>query len=292
MSSRACALSLAMVLMLVAGCAGTGERKSDDRYTLSQDTGPDRELDVASIEAPEPRYEPPSKGGNKSPYEVWGETYTVMDSAEGYEASGVASWYGRKFHGHLTSNGETYNMYELSAAHRNLPLPTYVRVTNLENDRSTIVRVNDRGPFHGERLIDLSYAAAKVLGFEGQGTARVHIEAIAASPDSGEASSGAVGSESPAPEESALPSGNKDERLFVQVGAFGNLTAATQLKAQLHMVTASDVHLVEGRSGEQVHRVWVGPFQERGAAEKAQRAIEQNDLGQPIIITRPVGSTG
>ena len=290
MSSRVRLLALVLVL-LVAGCAGTGQRQSDSRYTLTQDTGPDRELDVASVEAPEPRYEPPSKSGNKSPYEVWGETYQVMDSAEGYEARGVASWYGRKFHGHLTSNGETYNMYELSAAHRNLPLPTYVRVTNLENDRSTIVRVNDRGPFHGERLIDLSYAAARVLGFEGQGTARVHIEAVAASPDDtgaskvGEREAGAV-------EEPALPSGNKGERLFVQVGAFGNLTAATQLKAQLHMVTASDVHLVEGRNGEQVHRVWVGPFRERGAAEQARRAIERNDLGQPIIITRPVGRTG
>jgi rare lipoprotein A len=291
MSSGARLLLLALVL-LVAGCAGTGQRQSDDRYTLSQDTGPDRELDIASIEEPEPRYEPPSEGGNKSPYEVWGKTYKVMDSAEGYEARGLASWYGRKFHGHLTSNGETYNMYELSAAHRNLPLPTYVRVTNLENDRSTIVRVNDRGPFHGERLIDLSYAAAKVLGFEGQGTARVHIEAVAASPDDSGASPEARGSETGTAEKPALPSGNKEDRLFVQVGAFGNLTAATQLKAQLHMVTAGDVHLVEGRNGEQVHRVWVGPFRERGAAEQARRAIERNELGQPIIITRPVGSTG
>ncbi len=280
MSNAARLLSLALVV-LVAGCAGTGQRQSDDRYTLSQDTGPDRELDVASIEEPEPRYEPPSKSGNKSPYEVWGETYRVMDSAEGYQARGIASWYGRKFHGHLTSNGETYNMYELSAAHRSLPLPSYVRVTNLENDRSTIVRVNDRGPFHGERLIDLSYAAARVLGFEGQGTAPVRIEAVATSPDDAETA-----------DEPALPSGNKKDRLFVQVGAFGNLTAATQLKAQLHMVTAGDVHLVESRTGERLHRVWVGPFRERGAAEEARQAIERNNLGQPIIITRPVGSTG
>ncbi|PAU79906.1 septal ring lytic transglycosylase RlpA [Halovibrio salipaludis] len=291
MSNGGRLLLLALVL-LVAGCAGTGQHQSDDRYTLSQDTGPDRELDVAGVEEPEPRYEPPSKGGNKSPYEVWGKTYEVMDSAEGYEARGRASWYGRKFHGHLTSNGETYNMYELSAAHRSLPLPTYVRVTNLENDRSTIVRVNDRGPFHGERLIDLSYAAARVLGFEGQGTARVHIEAVAASPEDADTSPAETEGGSGAPEKAALPSGNKEDRLFVQVGAFGNLTAATQLKAQLHMVIPGDVHLVEGRNGDQVHRVWVGPFQERGAAEQARRAIERNDLGQPIIITRPVGSTG
>ena len=284
---------LLLLVLLLAGCAGTGQqRQSDDRYTLSQDTGPDREFDVSSIEEPEPRYEPPSKGGNKSPYEVWGETYEVMDSAEGYEAEGVASWYGRKFHGHLTSNGETYDMYELSAAHRSLPLPSFVRVTNLENDRSTIVRVNDRGPFHSERLIDLSYAAARVLGFEGQGTARVHVEAVAASPDHADGGSEESGNEAGPEEDPALPSGNKEDRLFVQVGAFGNLTAATQLKAQLHMVTAGEVHLVESRSGEQVHRVWVGPFRERGAAEQARQAIEQNELGQPIIITRPAGSAG
>lgn len=287
----ACRLLSLLLVVLVAGCAVTGQqRQSDDRYTLAQDTGPDREFDVASIEEPEPRYEPPSEGGNKSPYEVWGETYEVMDSAEGYEARGVASWYGRKFHGHLTSNGETYDMYELSAAHRSLPLPSYVRVTNLGNDRSTIVRVNDRGPFHGERLIDLSYAAARVLGFDGEGTARVHIEAVAASPD--QADSGNTSGNDAPQENAALPSGKKEESLFVQVGAFGNLTAATQLKAQLHMVTTGNVHLVESRSGEQVHRVWVGPFQERRSAEKARRAIKQNDLGQPIIITRPAGSAG
>lgn len=286
-----------LLALVVAGCAGTGgERQSDSRYTLSQDTGPEKELDVSEVVEPDPEYERPSDTGNKSPYEVWGETYEVMSSAEGYEATGTASWYGRKFHGHLTSNGETYDMYELSAAHRSLPLPSHVRVTNLENDRSTIVRVNDRGPFHGDRLIDLSYAAARVLGFDGGGTARVHIEAVAASPgDSGdhpEKDPGESDSEAAQGDGEELPSRKKEDRLFVQVGAFGNLTAAAQLKAQLTMVTASEVHLVEDREGESVHRVWVGPFQQRDAAERARKAIERNDLGQPIIITRSAGSAG
>lgn len=280
-----------LVLVLV-GCAGTGEqRQSDSRYTLARDAGPERELDVASISEPEPRYEPPSDSGNKSPYEVWGQRYQVMASAEGYEATGTASWYGRKFHGHLTSNGETYDMYELSAAHRSLPLPTYVRVTNLENDRSTIVRVNDRGPFHDKRLIDLSYAAAKVLGFDGQGTARVHIEALATEPEASASSRQASHASKPE-NKASLPSSKKGKRLFVQVGAFGNLTAATQLKAQLYMVTASDVHLVRNADDQPLHRVWVGPFQRRDSARKALRAIERNDLGQPIIIKRPAGSAG
>ncbi|MGM0434439.1 MAG: septal ring lytic transglycosylase RlpA family protein [Pseudomonadota bacterium] len=290
-------LLLGLLVLVLAGCAGSGQqRQSDSRYTLSQDTGPDRKLDVASVSEPEPRYEAPSESGNKSPYEVWGESYEVMPSAEGYEATGTASWYGRKFHGHLTSNGETYNMYELSAAHRSLPLPTYLRVTNLDNDRSTIVRVNDRGPFHGDRLIDLSYAAAKVLGFDGQGTARVHIEAMATRPpeeqQQAEKTASTEDDQREPEEESALPSGKKEDRLFVQVGAFGNLTAATQLKAQLLMVTGSEVHLVRRGDDSPVHRVWVGPFRERNAAEQAQRAIERNDLGQSIIIKRPAGSAG
>lgn len=264
---------------LVAGCASTGnERVSDSRYTMDQDAGPDRHFDVSTVVEPDPRYEPPTSAGNKSPYEVWGETYRVLDDAHGYEATGTASWYGRKFHGHKTSNGETYDMYELTAAHRSLPLPTYLRVTNLENDRSTIVRVNDRGPFHGDRLIDLSYAAASVLGFQGQGTARVHVEAVATRPESQQVSrdGGADGND-----------GKKSERLFVQVGAFGNLSAATQLRDQLSLVAGSRVHLVEAAVQEgTVHRVWVGPFENRKEAEQEKSVIERNNLGQPFIITR------
>ena len=270
---------LLLLVVLVAGCASTGnERVSDSRYTMDQDAGPDRHFDVSTVVEPDPRYEPPTSAGNKSPYEVWGETYTVLDDAHGYEATGTASWYGRKFHGHKTSNGETYDMYDLTAAHRSLPLPTYLRVTNLENDRSTIVRVNDRGPFHGDRLIDLSYAAASVLGFEGQGTAKVHIEAVATRPQTREASSGST---------SGGDEQEKAERLFVQVGAFGNLAAATQLRDQLFLVAGPSVHLVEANvSGGTVHRVWVGPFENRRDAEQEKSVIERNNLGQPIIISR------
>lgn len=276
---------LLLAAVLVAGCASTGnERVSDSRYTMDQDAGPDRHFDVSTVVEPEPRYEAPTSAGNQSPYEVWGETYRVLDDAHGYEATGTASWYGRKFHGHKTSNGETYDMYELTAAHRSLPLPTFLRVTNLENDRSTIVRVNDRGPFHGDRLIDLSYAAASVLGFQGQGTARVHIEAVATRPDNQQASrdagdAGDAGSEG--------GDAKKSESLFVQVGAFGNLSAATQLRDQLFLVAGPRVHLVEAAvSGGTVHRVWVGPFENRREAEQEKSVIERNNLGQPIIISR------
>lgn len=161
---------LCFVGLLTSGC-------SDNRYKLSTDKAPDNAPDVSQVEDAQPRYEAPSRQGNKT-YTVRGKTYHVLSSAKGYSAMGPASWYGKKFHGHLTSNGETYDMYSMSAAHKTLPLPSYVRVTNLSNQKQVVVRVNDRGPFHGGRLIDLSYAAAAKLDMLKSGTANVKIEAI------------------------------------------------------------------------------------------------------------------
>ena len=127
-----------------------------------------------------PRQEYKTRGGNPASYEVNGRRYAVLESSEGYVERGVASWYGSAFHGRRTSSGERYDMYGMSAAHRSLPLPTYVRVTSLENDRSVVVRVNDRGPFVDtqQRIIDLSYTAALKLGVVGPGTMRVEVRAL------------------------------------------------------------------------------------------------------------------
>ncbi len=162
------------LLSILAACS------SNSRYSQKHDSIPERLPQSHELKEPTPRVEPPSRGGNK-PYQVFGKHYTVLKSAENYVATGTASWYGNKFHGHLTSNGETYDMYAFSAAHKSLPLPTYLQVTNLANQKKVIVRVNDRGPFHGDRLIDLSYSAAYKLGYLNQGTAKVKIEAITAS---------------------------------------------------------------------------------------------------------------
>jgi rare lipoprotein A len=141
------------------------------------DSAPDYVPDVDAIPEPEVKREPRSRYGNRT-YSVLGRTYRVMDSAEGYVEEGMASFYGRKFHGRLTSNQEVYDMYAFTAAHKSLPLPSYVRVTNLANGKSVVVRVNDRGPFHAGRIIDLSYAAATKLGFIKQGTARVEVRVL------------------------------------------------------------------------------------------------------------------
>ena len=135
---------------------------------------------IAAHEVPDavPRAEPILRAGNSSPYTVNGQTYRVLPTAAGYRAEGIASWYGTRFHGRKTANGEAYDLYGPTAAHRTLPIPSYLRVTNLANGRSMVVRVNDRGPFHPDRVIDLSYGAAVRLGFAEQGTAPVRLEAL------------------------------------------------------------------------------------------------------------------
>ena len=160
---------IVLLLSTLIACAPSG------RYQQKKDSVPSRIPTLLEQQNVIPRDEPKSRGGNKD-YTVRGKSYTVLESAKAYKETGIASFYGEKFHGHLTSNGEIYNMFSMSAAHKSLPLPTYVKVTNLTNHRTAIVRVNDRGPFHPGRIIDLSYSAAYKLGISG--VANVLVEAI------------------------------------------------------------------------------------------------------------------
>jgi len=166
-----------LLLILLSACSN-----NYGRYQQSHDSTPTRLPHASELHDAIPRIEAKSRGGNKNNYEVRGKRYKVLDSADNFSQKGIASWYGKKFHGHLTSNGEIYNMYGMSAAHKNLPLPTYLQVTNLDNDKTVIVRVNDRGPFHQNRIIDLSYSAAFKLDMLKTGTANVLIEAITEKP--------------------------------------------------------------------------------------------------------------
>lgn len=150
-------LLVIIALLAATGCSSNPYRgappttNDTSRYTLATDTGPAHGPEhFARLEDPQVQDEPKSRYGNPSSYQEFGITYHVLEDARGYDERGTASWYGKKFHGHRTSSGETYDMYKLSAAHKTLPLPTWVRVTNLENGASTVVRVNDRGPFHGK----------------------------------------------------------------------------------------------------------------------------------------------
>jgi len=163
-------LCLVLTLFFLSAC-------SSSRYQQKHDSTPTRLPNKAELTDATPRAEAHSRGGNKD-YKVFGKPYKVLATAQGFVQTGTASWYGKKFHGHLTSNGEIYDMYAMSAAHKNLPLPTYLKVTNTANDKSVIVRVNDRGPFHQSRIIDLSYSAAYKLDMLKTGTAQVKITAI------------------------------------------------------------------------------------------------------------------
>ncbi len=160
-------LLLGGLIALLSGCAGSGGKDGPGDWSEFTDA-PDAV----------PKAEPKSKYGNPASYVVFGKRYKTKTSSAGHVERGVASWYGKKFHGRKTSSGERYDMYAMTAAHKSLPLPTYAKVTNLENGRTAVVRINDRGPFHGDRVIDLSYTAARKLGVVSKGTAVVEVRAI------------------------------------------------------------------------------------------------------------------
>lgn len=219
------------------------------------DAHPDGELDIRLLQQPEPRDEPKAKYGNKSPYTVLKKKYFVRDSAEGYKERGVASWYGTKFHGRKTSSQEVYDMCQFSAAHKTLPIPSYVRVTRLDTGQSVVVRVNDRGPFHDGRIIDLSFAAASVLGITKTGTAKVEVEAITAG-----------GPPPPAPE----PAGDEAKR-YLQVASFSGEDNAKALQRRLQDAGIDEVFIQKQRlDGNPVWRVRIGPL-----GELEMNAIQQ-----------------
>ncbi len=176
-----------LVALTLGACSHMGSHKpskskksyqSQIEEAVEGDGPPDDEIDVTHIPNAKPKIEPLSRYGNPHKYEVFGTHYHTLPHSNGYHAEGTASWYGRKFHGQRTSSGEKYDMYGMTAAHRSLPLPTYAKVENLHNGKEVIVKINDRGPFVKDRLIDLSYAAAKKLGIHARGTGKVRITAI------------------------------------------------------------------------------------------------------------------
>ncbi len=224
--------------------------------------GAGRAIDGEGIPDAVPRVEPRSKYGNPKSYKVRGRRYYVMESSAGYVERGIASWYGRKFHGRKTSSGEPYDMYAMTAAHKSLPLPTYARVTNLKNARSVVVRINDRGPFHDNRLIDLSYAAAAKLGVLEQGTGLVEVRALdPAHPKS---------APDPVAKEAAIG------QVFIQVGAFASRQNAEQMRRQLSERDVGQVGIHEGASGEgRVYRVRIGPLASVAIADETAEVLRR-----------------
>jgi len=249
-----------LLVSLVAACSSP----------TIQDGAPRRSPgNLERLPDPVVRVLPRSKSGNRSPYTVLGKQYTLLPRAEGYRATGNASWYGSKFHGRLTSSGERYNMFTLTAAHKSLPIPCFVKVSNLDNGRSTIVRVNDRGPFHSNRIIDLSYAAAVKLGFASKGTARVRIELV--SPYTRVARS-----------QSNVP--NTATGIYLQAGAFGEMHAASAFLAKLKTLVGPILQIAGSSDG--LFRVNIGPLSHLREAERIQALMVSANFSRPLILRR------
>jgi len=244
--------------LLLSACGAQGP--SSPVPKPQQDAAPQHDPDVISrlqrIPDPQVTTEQPGKRGNGPVYSVWGKSYRVMDSAHGFTQQGTASWYGTKFHGRETSSGEVFDIYKLTAAHKHLPLPSYVRVTNLNNGKQTVVRVNDRGPFHGDRIIDLSYAAAVKLGFHDKGTSPVRIEVL--SPDEG------------------------PRAYMVQAGAYSDLDRADRSQIALESLTGYKGVVVK-TSADSFYRVRLGPVP-AAQIEHLEALLHASEYGKPKLI--------
>ena len=284
-------LAVALLASLLAACAGSKPRPSApsssraavppaetsrpqaERYRDEHDGGPATPaIDVSRLAEPVPKAEPPSRYGNKSEYSVLGHTYRLLSDPRGYDERGIASWYGNKFHGYMTSSLEPYDMYRFSAAHKTLPLPTYARVTNLENGKSVVVRINDRGPFHENRLIDLSYAAAVRIGIWPKGTGLVEVRAIdPAHPDA-------------APPPRAVMAEAGSARIYLQLGAFGDRANAERVADTARRGGIDRVDIESANvNGRVVHRVRVGPLADVATADAMTPRIERLGVGTPRV---------
>ncbi len=267
--------AMTMLAVCFAGCSTTS------KITEPQDAAPANPIDVSAIPDAIPRAEPRSRYGNPESYVVYGQRYYTLPSSKGYSERGKASWYGTKFHGKRTSSGEPYDLYGMTAAHKTLPLPTYVEVTNLQNGRTIIVKVNDRGPFHDDRIIDLSYSAAAKLGILGKGTGKVEVRAIDTESD-GTRQLAAVTPAAPATSTTTVA-----ENLYLQVGAFSSPENAERLRNEILEQQIGDVRVVEttGTTGT-FYKVQVGPLTNTTEADRVARALKPLGINESRSIVQ------
>jgi len=242
---------------LLSGCGGSPS------VFEAGDSAPSGYGDLSNTPDAVPRAEPRSRYGNPKSYVVFGKRYYVKNSSAGYSERGIASWYGTKFHGRRTSSGETYDMYAMTAAHTTLPLPTYLEVTNLRNNKRIIVKANDRGPFHANRIIDLSYAAATRLGIVKSGTGLVEIRAINTRADTSPVQ----------PRQTTVSPPNAIPNMYLQVGAFSSEYNAQQLHHRLHDAAFKRAKISSvNAAGNSVYRVRIGPL---SSVDEADRLVDQ-----------------
>lgn len=290
-------LSLTFPLLL-SGCMTTSNTGGGGGISTSSGY---EDVDISKIQDPTPIHEPKSKYGNPKTYKVFGKSYYVKESAEGFRERGHASWYGHPFHGRRTSSGETYDMYKMTAAHKTVPIPCYMRVTNLETGKSIIVRVNDRGPFHHGRVIDLSYVAAKKLGVHAKGTVPVEVAVVTPSYDPGptlasQTRVNAVTVKTPVTTVETTTtqlqgqghSQTQGQQIFLQVASFANHQRAEQVAKSLqNLPNQPAVHVKSiNNSNFPIHRVQIGPFSSSSQALQYTSYVTQlYPDTTPVVVT-------
>ena len=321
------AATLAAALVL-SGCGTTGKSPRIERapgepppvrgggYYLDDGPGANPPANLDAIPDAVPRIEPLHRGTMRS-YNVMGRTYSPMTELVPYRARGIATWYGRRYHGRQTSSGETYDMYAMTAAHTILPIPSYVRVTNVADGRSVVVRVNDRGPFVGDRLIDLSYAAAHRIGVVAAGSALVDVESVLpgqpatemiaatpspapvvapepaivatplpAPPPSVSAPTPSAAAPMPSSPAAQLPVAGVAGSVYLQLGAFGSRDNAESYLARLRMELGGLAQALRIVDGGGLHRVHAGPYASEAEARETAARIGAMLGTRPFVLTR------
>lgn len=272
---------LVLMSVLLNACApvvygpGPGSETKEPDFDDIKDSGPEQTIDTSHVPDAVPRTEVRTIAGNKNPYTVLGKTYRLIEDERSYKERGRASWYGKKFHGRRTSNGEVYDMYAMTAAHKTLPIPSYVRVTNVANRKSVVVRVNDRGPFHNDRIIDLSYAAAQRVGILNAGTGLVDVEIVLPS-DAAPAPLNATKVPTPG---SQLP-----PNTHLQIGAFTSEQSARQYAAEVGSRLVYPVIVSRSTDAKTIYRVRVGPIIDARVLQNVREQLLQLNIPQAHIV--------
>lgn len=275
-------LALALVGLTLFACTpiqpyptSPGKPSFDDL----KDSGPEREVDTSHVPDAVPRHEVRTVAGNKNPYTVLGKTYYLLEDESSYKERGKASWYGKKFHGRRTSNGEIYDMYAMTAAHKTLPIPSYVRVTHVQNGKSVVVRVNDRGPFHSDRIIDLSYAAAQRIGILNAGTGLVDVEIV-------------LPQDGPPPprarqQADSTPGSQLPPNTYLQIGAFSSEASARQYAADIGRRLTYPVNISRVQTDKVIFRVRVGPLTDARQMQDAREQLQRLKVPAPHVVYGP-----
>ncbi len=272
-----------LVLLVLAACSSAPTRPTQvGGYYKDDGPGGPPPVNLDTVADAQPRREPISRTANR-PYEVFGKQYVPFTELRPFTQRGTASWYGKRFHGQKTSSGEPYDMYAMTAAHPLLPIPSYARVTNLANGRSVVVRINDRGPFHSKRIIDLSYAAAYKLGYVAAGSATVEVDSIV---PGGDGLLAASAPPAPAPAREPPPASEEPSGVYLQLGAFSARDNAVEFRASIYRQLAwlsDQIHVLASGSLFKLH---LGPYGSEADASVVAARI-QNELNlKPVFVVR------